>query len=93
MTDNAKVIFPVMPKIYDLVTVLESSTVASPHFVKARAMILEELEILSENVEEPALRDSVINVRQSWRKLESSGMLENYVTAIKDLKIMLKKLS
>lgn len=81
-----------MLKIYDLLTVLESSTVTSPHFSQARMMIQEELDTIAEGIDEPALRNSVMNVRQTWSKLGSVGTLESYAIAVKDLKAILKKL-
>lgn len=82
-----------MLKIYDLLTVLESSTVTSPHFSQARTMIREELETIAESIEDSDLRNSIMNVALSWRKLDSVGTLEGYVNAVRDLKALLQKLA
>lgn len=82
-----------MSKIYDLLTVLESSTVTSPHFIQAREMIQEELVALGESVMDPTLRDSVMNSLQVWRRLDTRGSLMVYATAITELKAVLKSLA
>lgn len=82
-----------MSKIYDLLTVLESSTVTSPHFTQAREMIQDELTALGESVTDPTLRDSVMNSLQVWRRLDSRGTLMVYAAAITELKAVLKSLA
>jgi hypothetical protein len=94
VTDSTKAIYSLtMSKIYDLLTVLESSTITSPHFAQAKMMIQDELVVLGDRITEQTLRGSVSNLLQSWRGLDNTGSLTAYVAAVTDLKAVLKAVS
>lgn len=81
-----------MSKINSLVALLEETAVTSPTFVEIKMMIQDELYIVQNNIQDPAVKEVVLDFHDTWRRLGSKGTISGFSTAVSDLKTILATL-